>query len=477
MTVAAELMLSRAGSKGDRGEAAMTDSPKSLSGAASPPSPSSPTQAAEPKLWHIILIALVAIAFTALFLGVNAVLNKAIWSNSFVTAHKWTIPVGAVLFSLLVGLTRRYLRAPSVIHGTSMESLKGSNDEQVDYSVFPGTLLSSLCSLLSGASVGPEGPIGFLMQQIAAWTHQKLKLAQNHWQGFEAAAFASAYNGVIGSPLFTGVLATEYKAGGNAGLVYLAWNLLAGVIGYLFYTLLGLHTFAHYISFTPISAITLTYAVYAILLALVGSLVAIFVGLAFQVFGKAMDRIFRDAVVLRALVAGLVIGIVCYFLPELMFAGESQIFPMLNNPASYGVLALFGLGILKLLLFALSFKSGYLGGPTFPILFACTMFGIAFSLLFPTVPVSIFVLCIEVSALTLAAGGAADHDPVGGGGRYCRRVHDHAAHTLRLGGDAGRRGHQAAASPARRAARCGTHACGAGQSMIPGQGARFPLSL
>jgi H+/Cl- antiporter ClcA len=385
----------------------MTDATKSAPGADSPPPSGSTAQAPKatlPKLWQIILVALVAIIFTALFLGINGLLNKTFWSNSFVTAHRWMIPVGAVVFSLLVGFTRKYLRAPSVIHGTAMESLKGSNDEQVDYSVFPGALLSSLCSLLSGASVGPEGPIGFLVQEIAAWIHKQFKLAQHQWQGFETAALASAYNGVIGSPLFTGVLATEYKVGGSAGLVYLTWNLLAGVIGYLFYTLLGLHTFAHYISFTPISTITLTYAVCAILLALVGSLVAIFIGLVFRVFGQAMDRVFRDAVVLRALAAGLVIGIVCYFLPDVMFAGESQIFPMLHNPASYGVLALFGLGILKLLLLGLSFKSGYLGGPTFPILFACTMFGLAFSLLFPTVPVSIFVLCIEVSALTLAAG-------------------------------------------------------------------------
>jgi H+/Cl- antiporter ClcA len=278
----------------------------------------------------------VAIAITALFLGIYGLFNKAIWSNSFVIAHRWMIPVGAVLFSLLVGLCRKYLRAPSVIHGGAMDSLKGSGAEQVDYTVFPGALLSSLCSLLSGASVGPEGPIGFLVQEIAAWLHQRLKLAKSHWQGFEAAAFASAYNGIIGSPLFTGLLATEYKVGGNAGLVYLAWNLLAGVIGYLFYTLLGLQTFAKYVSFTPISSLTLMYAVYAILLSMVGCLVAIFVGLAFQVTGRAMDRMFADAVVLRVVAAGLVIGIVGYFVPQVLFAGESQIFPMLHNPASYG---------------------------------------------------------------------------------------------------------------------------------------------
>jgi H+/Cl- antiporter ClcA len=85
-----------------------------------------------------------------------------------------------------------------------------------------------------------------------------------------------------------------------------------------------------------------------------------------------------------------------------MFAGETQVFPMVDSPASYGVLALLGLGILKLLLLALAVKSGFLGGPTFPILFACTMFGLALGLLFPGVPISIFVLCLEVATITVA---------------------------------------------------------------------------
>jgi H+/Cl- antiporter ClcA len=106
----------------------------------------------------------------------------------------------------------------------------------------------------------------------------------------------------------------------------------------------------------------------------------------------------------RIVAAGVVIGIVGYFVPEAMFAGETQVFAMVHNPASYGVLALLGLGILKLILLALSFKSGYLGGPTFPTLFACTMFGLAMNILFPAVPVGICVLTIEVAAFTLASG-------------------------------------------------------------------------
>ncbi len=185
-------------------------------------------------------------------------------------------------------------------------------------------------------------------------------------------------------------------------LAFLAWNLLAGVIGFAVFSLLHLHVFAQYVAFTPIDQLTLPYILYAVVLGVVGSAVALFVAAAFRAFGTLTERAFQGRVVLRALAAGVVIAIVGYFVPAVLFAGETQIFPMIDNPASYGVLALVGLGILKLLLLALSFKSGFLGGPTFPILFGCTMFGLALSLLFPGVPVSIFVLCIESAAVTLA---------------------------------------------------------------------------
>jgi H+/Cl- antiporter ClcA len=45
---------------------------------------------------------------------------------------------------------------------------------------------------------------------------------------------------------------------------------------------------------------------------------------------------------------------------------------VLSNPAQYGALMLVFFGILKLVMLALSFKSGYIGGSTFPILFAAT---------------------------------------------------------------------------------------------------------
>jgi len=366
--------------------------------------PNSGTHWTFSKIWLVILFGFVAISFTALWLWIYGWLNTTIWSNDFVSSHTWTIPVGVVFFSLLVGLSQKYLRAPTVIHGGFTELLRGGRHTKTDSSTFAGALLSSYCSLLSGASVGPEGPLAFLIQDITTWLNEKLKVAEDSAFGLSVAALASAFNGIVGSPVFTAVFATEFQVGGKElSYAFLAWNLLAGAIGYLFFTLLKLPAFAQYIPFTPISTLTLLYVLYAILLGLVGSLLAIFIGGCFQFFGKVMGT-FGDRVILRTLVAGVVIAIVVTFVPEVMFTGVRQIFPMINNPAHFGVWLLLLFALLKILLLALSFKSGYLGGPIFPTLFASTMVALALHLLFPIIPVSILVLCIESAAVGLLLG-------------------------------------------------------------------------
>ena len=87
-----------------------------------------------------------------------------------------------------------------------------------------------------------------------------------------------------------------------------------------------------------------------------------------------------------------------------MFSGEIQVHTLIDNSVQFGVAMLLLFAVLKILLLAVSFKGGYLGGPIFPILFSSTMIGLALSLVFPGVPVGILVLCIEVAAITLALG-------------------------------------------------------------------------
>jgi len=356
-----------------------------------------------PKIWQIILIAFISIGFTAIWLETYTYLNELLWMNDFVKANRWTIPAGIILFSLLVGLCQKYLRAPNVIHGGFTDSMKGEGTHG-DYTTFPGTLLSSFFSLFSGASVGPEGPLAFLIMEISAWFREKLKITHEAALGFDVAALASAYNGIIGSPLFTAVFATEFNVGKKDGLKFLAWNLIAGVIGFLFYSLLGLPSFASFLQFPMVQEITLPYVLFAIVLGILGAFVAILMGLVMNGMGIAMEKAFGDKIISRILFAGIIIAVVCYFIPDLMFSGETEIHSIIASYAQIGVTMLLVMAFLKVLLLALSFKSGYLGGPIFPTIFTCTMIGLALSLVFPGVPVGIFVLCTMVAVITLALG-------------------------------------------------------------------------
>ena len=83
------------------------------------------------RLWKpgfllaILIIALIAIAFTASFMSLYGYLEKVIWfENDFVQANRWTIPAGVLFFSFLVGLCQRYLHAPNEIHGSFVASMK-----------------------------------------------------------------------------------------------------------------------------------------------------------------------------------------------------------------------------------------------------------------------------------------------------------------------------------------------------------------
>lgn len=360
----------------------------------------------EPKLRQIVFIALIAIIFTVAYLSLYGLLNHLIWfEEGILKPPRWAIPLGVLAFSLLVGLCRKYLHAPTVIHGGFTESLKGGG-EKPDYRTFPGALLSSLFSLLSGASVGPEGTITVLIGYISSYTRDKLKISSpTAALGFDVAALASAFNGIIGNILFTGIFATEFQVGGSRNaLKFLTWNLLAGTIGYLAYLLLGLPSFARSIPFEPISGLNLAYILYAVVLGILGALLAVFMGLSMQAAGRVMERAFGDAVITQTLAAGVIIACIGYFIPEVLFSGEGQIHGILADPARFGVGMLLFMAILKVLLLALSFKSGYLGGPIFPVIFSSTLVGLALHLLFPGIPVSIFVLCIEVAAIALALG-------------------------------------------------------------------------
>lgn len=350
---------------------------------------------------HILFVALIVGLFAVVWLASYSQLNSLIWDNYFVSHTRWMIPVGVMFFSLLVGLVGKYMHAPNMIEGNPIEAMAAG--DTTGYKSFWGALLSSFFSLFSGASVGPEGPLGVLAVYASEWLSVRLKLAKNAFIPASMAGMSSAYNGLIGNPLFAALFASE-ASGGKGGLPMVTANLAAGAVGYLLFTLLNVPPFAGFLFEGEPVILNLSMVLWAIVFGVIGGAMAIYIGAAMRFMGGLMARL-AGRFMLRVLVAGAIVSVVCYFIPNLMFSGENTIHSMIDNAAQIGIPMLLLMAILKPLLLGVSLKGGFLGGPIFPSLFSATMMGLVVGLLFPNVPTAILVACAGagVTALVLKA--------------------------------------------------------------------------
>ena len=156
--------------------------------------------------------------------------------------------------------------------------------------------------------------------------------------------------------------------------------------------------FLGFLHLPPVQSYTLWYALLMIPLALVGLILALFTA-AFMRVATAFFGRFKERVVLRALLAGVIFSVVGVLAPVVMFSGETQVQTVIKGAAGYGIAVLLVMAVGKLALMAVGFRSGFLGGPTFPLIFASTSVALALNLAFPSVPVAIFVAGIMAGAV------------------------------------------------------------------------------
>ena len=123
---------------------------------------------------------------------------------------------------------------------------------------------------------------------------------------------------------------------------------------------------------------------------LLGLVLALIAGVLFRASSALFGRL-KDREVERAIVAGVIFSAVGFVAPILLFSGESQIQAIAADPSAYGSAQLIAMALVKLALLAVAFKSGFLGGPTFPAIFASTCVALAVSLLLPGVRVDIII--------------------------------------------------------------------------------------
>ncbi len=346
---------------------------------------------------HVIAVSLIGGFGVLAWFILYEWLNKLIWDGGFVTDNAWMFPVICLPFSLLVGLLVKYARAPSNLDGSILDSLTG-DVSHLRWRDLPATVATSLASLFSGAVLGPEGAIGNIASKIAALYCDLLRIPADRRPKLVFASVASGYNGLLENPVFAAVLGTEVAETKQQGLSTLPASLIGGGVGYAVFLLLqgtGLVDFLH---LPPVQDYSVWDAFLMVPLALIGLVLAILTGAFMKVSAGAFGRL-KDRVVLRALVAGVIFSVVGVFAPVVMFSGETQVKTVIDGAAGYGVALLLVMAVGKLALLSVGFKSGFLGGPTFPLIFASVSVALALNLVFPGVPVAILVAGIMTGAV------------------------------------------------------------------------------
>ncbi len=338
---------------------------------------------------HVVVVSILGALAVFAWLFIYEQVNALIWDNNVVTANPWLFPAICLPFSLLVGLLVKYRHAPTTLDESLLDSL-GEDPTTIKWRTLPINVIMAWASLFSGAVLGPEGGIGGIASKIAALYGEKVGIPAEYRQRLVFATLASAYNGLVANPLFTGVLGTELIKDPSAKSRTMPANLIGGAIGFVLFAALGSTGLENYLglpsggTYQPIDVLLV------VLFGLIGLALAIFAGVMFKVSAAVFGR-FEGREVQRALMAGVIFSAVGIVAPILLFSGESQIKEVVANQASYSPAVLLGMALVKLALLAVAFKSGFLGGPTFPAIFASVCVALAIDLLFPGLALDVVI--------------------------------------------------------------------------------------
>ena len=350
-----------------------------------------PVSAARPvhPYLHVVVVAVLGAVAVLAWLIVFENVNKLLWENEFVTANPWLFPAICLPFSLAVGLLVKYRHAPTTLDASLLDSLSG-DVTKIDWRGLPVNVIMAWFSLFSGAVLGPEGGIGGISAKIAAFYNEKVGIPAEHRSQLVFSTLASAYNGLIASPLFTGVLGTELVTDPTAKARNLPANLIGGSIGFLIFFAAGSSGLQNYLHLSPSQPFAPIDVVLVVLFGLLGLVLAIVAGAFFRIASAFFGRL-QGREVERALLAGAIFSVVGMVAPILLFSGETQIQSVVANAGSYGTLTLVAMALVKLALLAVAFKSGFLGGPTFPAIFASTCLALALGQILPGVRIDVLI--------------------------------------------------------------------------------------
>ena len=346
------------------------------------------------EFWVLMAYAVALGVFGALvslvFIGVIGVGNNWYTDSDpgWFGGRWWWVAITAAA-GVGVGLLRHVTRLPEQIPGL-IADLK---EEQVNPRLVPGIVAVSAVSLIGGASLGPEKALGSMGGGAGTWSSRRRGLETEDRQVNTLAGFAGAYGGLFSSTVIVVMLILEVARPGGQRLTKalvsaivassVSFGIYFAVAGSFFLDVYDVPSYKyedwHLLAGLPLG----------LLAAVIVTLLVIVTKVAAGLFGRL-----KLPSLAKTTIGGVIFGLVGVMLPLTMFTGSDQLTVVLDDAGTLGVGLLIALVLAKILAFAVSQASGFVGGPIFPALFLGGTAGVVVNQVFTGVPLGLAFTCM-----------------------------------------------------------------------------------
>jgi len=265
----------------------------------------------------------------------------------------------------------------------------------------PAALLIAWVSLVGGASLGPEAPLGTAGGGAGTWLSRRTGGDAEDTRVATFAGISAVFGGVLSTPIGAPLLAFELEHQQSHEFYFqqMVPGLIAGSIGFgIMWPVIG----------TPfVGLYTFDGVDFRSWMLVAGAGIGIVAGLAALGVGKVIVgvvswmRRLDERPVARGLIGGAAVAAIAFAMPLTLFSGAAGLQPVFQQPEALGVGLLLMLALLKTVALGASLGAGFYGGPIFPMLFVGGTLGAAIHLLVPAIPLAI------AAGSAMAAIGAA----------------------------------------------------------------------
>ncbi len=302
---------------------------------------------------------------------------------------QWWWVAGTAGGGVVVALLRHVTKLPARIPGR----LDDIENAHVDTRLVPGIVAVSAVSLIGGASLGPEQALGATGGGAATWIAQRRRLDDDDADADVLNGFAGAYGGLFSSTVIVVMFVLEIARPGGRQLVKaLVGGIVASSVSFgIYFVIVGAVFLDAY------EVPSYEFADWQLLAAIPLGLLAAVIATAVGASTAGSTRLFTRLPIpsgAKPPLGGAVFGLIGVALPLSLFTGSDQLESVLQDAGTLGLGLLVAILVAKVLAFAVSVGSGFVGGPIFPALFIGGTAGAVVHEIFADVPLGLAVTCL-----------------------------------------------------------------------------------